>query len=123
MTELCQLAIQIFVYSIKPILKLFLRELADRIMCRVMIYVWQENGLGKRGLYMLSRATIPVPTGTYLGQVILGEKHNCESCSLCNRKSSLHDPALFQKYSPLRIKKEGGVRCVKQRKYGIELTR
>ena len=45
MPELCQLAIQILINGIEPLLELFLRELADRIVCRVMIYVWQEDGL------------------------------------------------------------------------------
>ena len=74
---------------------------------------------------MLSRASVSVPTGTYLGEVILGEwVPRSESCILCNRKSSLHGPALYQKYSPLRIKKkERSVRCVKPRKWRGKLTR
>jgi hypothetical protein len=70
---------------------------------------------------MLSRATVPVSTGTYLGEVILGAQvTRHETCILCNRKSSLHDPALYQKYSPL---KTGCVRCVKQGKWRSEHTR
>ena len=56
---------------------------------------------------MLSRATVPVPTGTYLGEVNLGAQvTRHESCLLCNRKSSLHDPALYQIYLPLKINKK-----------------
>jgi len=40
MAELCQLAIQILINGIEPLLKFFFRELADRIVRRVMIYVW-----------------------------------------------------------------------------------
>jgi hypothetical protein len=45
MPKLCQLAIQIFINGIEPLLEFFLRELADRIVGRVMIYIWQEDGL------------------------------------------------------------------------------
>ncbi len=59
---------------------------------------------------MLSRATVPVPAGTYLSEVILGAQvTRYESRILCNRKSNLHDPALCQKYLPLKIKEKKGV--------------
>ena len=45
MPKFCQLAIQIFINGIEPLLELFLREFADRIVCWVVIHIWQEDGL------------------------------------------------------------------------------
>jgi hypothetical protein len=66
MSKLCKLTVQIFVNGVESLLELFLGELADWVVCGIMINVRQKNGLGEWGLDMLSRATIPVPTSTDL---------------------------------------------------------
>ena len=45
MAKLCQFAIQIFVDGIKPLLEFLLRELADWVMRRIMIHIWEKDGL------------------------------------------------------------------------------
>jgi hypothetical protein len=66
MAKLRKFAIQIFVDGVEPLLELLLGELADGIMCRIMINIWQKNGLRERWFYMLSGAPVPVPTSTDL---------------------------------------------------------
>jgi hypothetical protein len=41
MPKLCQFAIKVLIYRVKPLLKLFLGELADRIVGRVVVHVWK----------------------------------------------------------------------------------
>ena len=40
MSKLCKLTVQIFVNGVEPFLELFLCELADWVVCRIMINVW-----------------------------------------------------------------------------------
>lgn len=39
-SELCKLAIQIFVNGVEPILEFFFSEFADWVVCGIMINVW-----------------------------------------------------------------------------------
>jgi hypothetical protein len=43
--ELCEFAVQIFVNSVEPFLKLLFGQLADRVVGRVVVNVWEQNGL------------------------------------------------------------------------------
>jgi hypothetical protein len=65
-SKLGKFTVQIFVYGVKTFLELLLGELADGIMCGIVIDIREKNGLRERGLDMLSRTTIPVPTSTNL---------------------------------------------------------
>ena len=49
-----QLAIEIFVHSIEALLKLFLRLVAHGVVCGVVVYVGEEDGLREGGLDVLS---------------------------------------------------------------------
>jgi hypothetical protein len=40
MSKLCKFAVQIFVYGVEPLLELLLSELADWVVCGIMINVW-----------------------------------------------------------------------------------
>jgi len=40
MPELCKLTVQVFVNSVEPLLELLLSELADWVVCGIMINVW-----------------------------------------------------------------------------------
>jgi hypothetical protein len=42
---LCKFAVEVFEYSIKPFLQLLLRQLADGVVCRVVIDIGKEDGL------------------------------------------------------------------------------
>lgn len=54
MPKLCQFAIQILVHGVKALLKLLLGQLADTVVGRVMVDIWQEDGLRKGGPYVFS---------------------------------------------------------------------
>jgi hypothetical protein len=49
-------------------LELFLGELADRVVCGVVINIRKKNGLREWRLDVLSGTTIPVPTSTDLSR-------------------------------------------------------
>lgn len=53
---------EVFVYSIKVVLKFFVSVGSIGVVCRVMIYVREEDGLREWWLDMFSRATIAVTT-------------------------------------------------------------
>lgn len=52
--KLCQFAIQVLVYCVKPLLQLLLRQFAHRVVRRVVIYVGEKNGLRERWLDVFS---------------------------------------------------------------------
>jgi len=54
MPKLCQFAIQILVHGVKALLKLLLGQLADTVVGRVVVDIWQEDGLRKGGPYVFS---------------------------------------------------------------------
>ena len=66
MAKLRKFTIEIFVYRIETLLEVFRGELANRIVCRIMIYVRQKNGLGERRTNVLSRTPVTVPISTNL---------------------------------------------------------
>ena len=65
-SELRQLAVQVLVNRVKPLLEFLRGQTADRIVGRVMIHVRKQNGLRECGLDVLSRAPVTVPAGTDL---------------------------------------------------------
>jgi hypothetical protein len=67
MTKLRQLAVQIFVNGIKLFLELFFAHVADRIVCWVVIYIWEKYGLREWWSDMLARAAITVTASANLG--------------------------------------------------------
>ena len=64
--KLRQLAVQVLVDRVKTLLKFFRGQTADRIVGRVMVYIWEQNGLRECGLDVLARAPVTVPTGSDL---------------------------------------------------------
>lgn len=60
------LAPEVFVEGIKVILQLRGVHLIFGVIGRVLVEVWEENGLGVRGLDVFSRAAITVATGSNL---------------------------------------------------------
>ena len=60
--KLGQFAIQVLINCIKALLKLLLGQLANGVMCRVVVNIWKQNCLRKGWFYVFSRATIPVAT-------------------------------------------------------------
>ncbi len=103
-SKLRKLAVEILINSVEPVLKLFFGEFADWVVCGIMINVWQKDGLGERRFDMLSGATISVPTSTDLSgkQGIFSARaiDAARNRVLCNKMSSSHDPALYQRYLP-----------------------
>jgi hypothetical protein len=67
-SKLCKLAVQIFVNGVESLLEFFLSELADRVVCGVVINIWKKNGLREWRLDVLAGTTIPVPTSTNLSR-------------------------------------------------------
>ena len=65
-SKLCKLAVQIFVNGVEALLELFLSELADGVVCGVVINIRKKNGLREWRFDVLSRTTIPVSTSTDL---------------------------------------------------------
>jgi hypothetical protein len=43
--ELCQLAVQVFIHGVEPLLQLRLGQLADGVVRRVVVDVREEDGL------------------------------------------------------------------------------
>ncbi len=60
--KLGQFAIQILINCIEALLKLLLGQLANGVMCRVVVNVGKQNCLRKGWLDMLSRTAISVAT-------------------------------------------------------------
>lgn len=54
MTKLRELAVEVLINRVEPLLKLSLSELANGVMGRVVVHIGQENGLGERRFDMFS---------------------------------------------------------------------
>jgi hypothetical protein len=67
-SKLCKLAVQILINGVESLLELFLSELADRVVCGVVINIRKKNGLREWRLDVFSGTTIPVPTSTDLSR-------------------------------------------------------
>lgn len=66
MTKLCKLTVQVLIDSIKSLLQFLVCQLAYGVVGRVMVDVWEKNGLRERGLDVLARASITVAACTNL---------------------------------------------------------
>ena len=53
-TKLRKLAVEVLVHSVKALLQLLLGQLADGIMCGVVVYIRQKDCLRESGLDVLS---------------------------------------------------------------------
>ena len=82
MSKLRQLAIEIFIDSIKSLLELFLSELANRVVRGIVVDIWKQDSLRKWRLDVLARAAISVTASSNLKVVNLvseGEKRREKS--------------------------------------------
>lgn len=66
MTELRQLAVEIFVYRIESLLQLLFRKLAHGVVGWVVVDVREKYGLREGRLDVLPRAAVTVPACTNL---------------------------------------------------------
>ena len=90
MPKLREFAIEIFVYGIKALLQLLLRQLAHGVVRRVVVDVREEDGLRERGLDVLARAAVAVAACANLRESLSVRCAACQSAgySLCSRTSS-----------------------------------
>lgn len=66
MAKFGQLAVQILVHRIEPLLQLLLRKFAHGVVLRVVVHVWKEDSLGEGRADVLARAAVTVSAGANL---------------------------------------------------------
>lgn len=93
---------EVFVYSIKVVLQFFVGVGSIRVVCGVMIYVREEDGLREWWLDVFSRAPIAVTAGSDLFHVGVSCMYSLRRGKidlLCNRRNSLLCPVLWVRVS------------------------
>ena len=73
MTELRQFAVKVFVYCVKALLQLLLRQLAHWVVRGVVVDVGKQNRLRKRRFDVFSRAPVAVAASANLWGESLSE--------------------------------------------------